>query len=301
MTRFSAALATIIVLALPAALQAQGGNLYVVPDGGQLHVAEPLLQLQERVTIERGPVDPNDARETRRQLQQLLTEHPPAVRIVLQADPSLIDRPDYLAPYPRLSAFLKQHPEVARDPAFFLGSAGFGFRSERTPQERALDSLESTMVGVAVFTAFMTVLLVLVSLVRQAMEHRRWARQSRVQTDVHTKILDRLQSNEDLMAYIQTPAGQRFLESGPSPRESAPPQAVAAPFGRILWSVQAGVMLIALGIALGLVQQNVMDEIKPAFQAMAIIAGGLGVGAVLSAAASYLISVRLGLLGVPKG
>jgi hypothetical protein len=223
------------------------------------------------------------------------------VRIVLQADPSLIDRPDYLTPYPRLAEFLKQHPEVARDPAFFLGSAGFGYQPDRTPQQQAMATLENTLTGVAVFTTLLTALFVVASLVRQAIDHRRWVRQSRVQTDVHTKILDRLQSNEELLAYIQTPAGQRFLESGPSPRESEPPPAVAAPFGRILWSVQAGVMLVALGVALWLVQRSAMEEIAPAFEAMGIIAGGLGVGAVASAAVSYVLSARLGLLGAPKG
>jgi hypothetical protein len=302
MTRVSTALVTIIALGLPAGALAQGREIYISPDGRQMRLDDGVTRLQERVPIERVPLDPNDARETRRQLQRLLTEHPPNLRLVLQADPSLISRPDYLAPYPRLAEFLKQHPEVARDPAFFLGSGVVSLvdRSERTPQERALDTLEGMLAGVAAITVFLTALFVIASLVRQAIEHRRWVRQSRVQTDVHTKILDRLQSNEDLLSYIQTPAGQRFLESGPSPRESAPP-AVAAPFGRILWSVQAGVMLAALGVALWLVQGSVMEEVKPAFQAMGIIAGGLGVGAVLSAGVSYLISARLGLLGVPKG
>ena len=59
--------------------------------------------------------------------QQLLREHPPAVGEVLQPDPSLMSRPDYLAPYPRLAAFLKQHPEIARNPR--SSSAGSGTTS----------------------------------------------------------------------------------------------------------------------------------------------------------------------------
>ena len=56
--------------------------------------------------------------DTRMQLTQLLRQHPPAVGEVLQRDPSLLNRPDYLAPYPALVAFLQQHPEIARNPSY---------------------------------------------------------------------------------------------------------------------------------------------------------------------------------------
>ena len=54
------------------------------------------------------------------------------------------------------------------------------------------------------------------------------------QAEVHTKFLDRFSSNEDLLAYIQTPVGRRFLESGPAPvADDVRP--VGAPFSRILF------------------------------------------------------------------
>ena len=268
---------------------------FPVPAFAQLSDSETFIEAQVR--------DPNDARQTRRLLQQLLLEHPPAVRVVLQADPSLLNRKDYLAPYPRLAAFLEQHPEVARDPAFFFG-VGPGYSvirtpDDRTPQERALGVLENVLVGTAFFIVAMTVLLVLGALIKQAIEHRRWVRQSRVQTEIHTKILDRLQSNEDLLAYIQTPAGRRFLEAGPSPQDAAPPH-VGAPFARMLWSVQAGVVLASLGVGLWIVQRSVMDEAAAIFHALGVIALMLGLGAILSAAASYVLSARFGLLGSPR-
>jgi hypothetical protein len=246
-------------------------------------------------------LDPNDARQTRQLLQRLLGEHPPSVRLVLQTDPSLLNNPTYMAAYPRVEAFLKQHPEIARDPAFFFGAGGYGFVvQDRSPQERALSVLEEVLVGLALFIGFLTVVIVLASLIRQAIEHRRWLRQSRVQTDVHGKILDRLQSNDDLLAYIQTPAGRRFLESGPSPQQEEP-RTVAAPLNRILWSVQLGVMLVALGVGLWLVQRTVMPEIAPAFHAMGVVTLTLGLGAVVSAGTSWFLSSRLGLFGTSKG
>jgi hypothetical protein len=253
--------------------------------------------------VESGKVlDSKDARRVWGELQTLLAQHPPNLRTVLQADPSLLNRPDYLAPYPRLVEFLKQHPEVSRDPAYFLGrpDEAWSRRDESDAERRsrrAYDTLQGVLGGLAVLTGFMTTLFVVGALVRQALTQRRWARQSRIQTEVHTKILDRLQSNDELLAYIQTPAGQRFLQSGPSPvAEADPPRAMAAPFGRIFWSVQAGIILLALGIGFSLVQRNVPAEIAPAFNAMGVIVAALGLGAIVSGGVSYLLSARFGLL-----
>jgi hypothetical protein len=69
---------------------------------------------------------------------------------------------------------------------------------------------------------------------------------------------------------------------------------MAAPFGRIFWSVQAGIILLALGIGFWLVQRNVAEEIAPAFSAMGVIAAALGVGAIASGGVSYLLSARFG-------
>ena len=48
-------------------------------------------------------------------------------------------------------------------------------------------------------------------LVRSAIDYRRWLRAMKIQTEAHTKIVDRLASNEDLLAYMQSAAGQRSI------------------------------------------------------------------------------------------
>jgi len=230
-----------------------------------------------------------NAEMTRQELQQMLWQLPPAVRGVLQYDPTLVERPDYLAPYPSLQAFLKQHPEVARNPAFFFGSPGYG----RGPNPT--EALAAILAGTGLFIAFMTILVTFGSVARQVVDYRRWVRHTRMQLDVHTKILDRMQSNEDLLAYVQTSGGRNFLEftpAGPTPE----PRVSSAPFGRILWSVQAGVVLAALGIGLRYAQGNVPEEIVPAFTVLGIIVMSLGLGAVISAIVAYVLSSRLGLL-----
>jgi hypothetical protein len=45
---------------------------------------------------------------------------------------------------------------------------------------------------------------------------------SKVQTEVHTKIVDRFTANDDLLAYIQSPAGSKFLESSPIHLDAGP-------------------------------------------------------------------------------
>ena len=69
-----------------------------------------------------------------------------------------------------------------------------------------------------------------------------------------------------------------------------------APFGRILWSVQAGVVLASLGIGLRYAQGHVPEEIVPAFTVLGVIVMSLGFGAVMSAVVAYVLSSRLGLL-----
>jgi hypothetical protein len=70
----------------------------------------------------------------------------------------------------------------------------------------------------------------------------------------------------------------------------------SVPLGRILWSVQAGVVLAALGIGLSFAQGTVPEEVMPGFTVLGIIVMSLGIGAVISAVIAYILSARLGLL-----
>jgi len=55
-------------------------------------------------------VDERDARETRERIREVLNQYPPSVGQVLRLDPSLLSKPDYMASYPTLAAFVAQHP-----------------------------------------------------------------------------------------------------------------------------------------------------------------------------------------------
>jgi hypothetical protein len=233
-----------------------------------------------------------DADSTRDQLQNLLQQLPPNVRRVLQLDPSLAERSEYLALYPQLQAFIKVHPEITRNPAYFFGNPDEQFNRRR---DDPIEWFAGILAGMGVFIVVMTILVFFGLLVRQTVDYRRWVRQTRLQNEVHTKILDRMQSNDELLAYVQTPAGRHFLEFTPISTESAP-KTVSAPLSRILWSVQAGVVLAALGLGFRYAQSNVPEEIVPAFTVLGVVVMALGLGAVVSAVVAYLLSARLGLL-----
>ena len=237
-----------------------------------------------------------NADQTRAELQELLRQHPSNLWMVLAADPTLAN-PDYLAPYPLLLNFIEQHPEVARNPTYFFGSADIvrAMRFSQQPQDRSFQMFEMVMAGFAVVLGVGAFIGVVTWLIRFFFDHRRWLRVTRTQTEVHSKLLDRLSNNEDLMAYMQSPAGRRFLESAPIALDDQP-KAMAAPMSRILLSLQAGVVLASLGVGFFLAQSRFPEDMGEGFYIIGILVAALGVGFALSAAVSFLISSRFGLV-----
>jgi len=244
--------------------------------------AQPKHQAPE-VTIQ-------DAQQTRGELNDLLQKYPPAVGRVLAIDPSLLGNGPYLEPYPALKSFLDAHPEISRNPSFYL--------ADHEPRSRANDPTaemwRQTMGDLTGFIAGGMAIGMVVWLMRTFVDYKRWSRMARVQTEAHTKLLDRFTANEDLLRYIQSPAGAKFLESAPIPLDSGP-RTVGAPMGRILWSVQGGVVMIAGGIGLEIIATRATDSAQP-LMALGALALSLGVGFVASAAISFVLSRRLGLI-----
>src|SRR5439155_5045358 len=130
-------------------------------------------------------------------------------------------------------------------------------------RSQTVNAIENIFIGLEVLLGVMTAILTLAWITKSAIEHRRWLRATKIQTDAHNKIVDRLSSNEDLLAYMQSPTGQRFLSASlgvPSAADLAPPQIVGAPFNRILWSVQAGIVVAAAGLGLWIAKNGVIEE-----------------------------------------
>jgi hypothetical protein len=74
------------------------------------------------------------------------------------------------------------------------------------------------------------------------------------------------------------------------------PRNVGAPLGRILWSVQIGLVLAAGGVGFRMVSSGLTDEASLPIKVLGGVAIALGIGFVLSATISYMISRKLGLI-----
>lgn len=285
----SLALAPLMLGAQIASIEAQTP---APPSGTTQSVVEqpaPVVQIR---------TDPVEAREIRQRLHELFRQYPPSLAEVLRLDPSLLTSENYLATYPALRVFLAQHPEVVRNPAYFIGTEHVRAWEDFGPRAEAVRVWSRVVEGFQIMTVFTLVTGAIIWLVKMLIDHRRWLRQSKTHTEVHTKLLERFTNHEDLLAYIQSPTGRRFLESAPiSVEADAPSRPVGAPFGRIFWSVQAGTVLLLTGLGLQFVgQRQPWEEIAQPLWSMGILVVAVGLGFLISAGASYFLSRRLGLL-----
>ena len=247
-----------------------------------------------RDTAPAAVIDTQDAEDTRRRLDDILKAYPSTLPRILRMDPTLLDDAEYLKPYPALGSFLSGHPEIRHNPQYFFAQYGENQYGRMTPQDRAIDMWRNTIEGFTIGTVVLLITSGVLWLIKTLIDQRRWSRLSKVQTEVHTKILDRMSSNEELLAYIQTPAGRRFLESTPISVDA--PRALAAPISRILWSAQAGAVLTVLGIGITIVSRTTLEEVAPPLAAIGAVILALGIGFLVSAVLAYLLTRRLRLM-----
>lgn len=110
---------------------------------------------------------------------------------------------------------------------------------------------------------------------------------TKLQAGLQTKLLEKFGSGQELLAYIQSDAGKRFLQSLTMEQRT--------PYGRILGAAQVSVILVLLSFALLFLRGRVSGAEEPLLVFGAITLS-LGVGFGLSAAVSYYLSKSFGLL-----
>ncbi len=262
---------------LPQELRARGAQAPVLPTG----------------------LDGREADELRNDLREVLRQYPPTLARVFRLDPSLMASPDYLAPYPAVAAFFQAHPEVPRHPDYFLSFIGeSGWSEPRSVDEQLRQqgmSMQRQLIeGLSIAIVVGALATGVVWLVRLFISHRRWIRATRLQSELNNRLLERMGSNEQLLAYLQSQAGQQLMAMPVTVEPSVP--TMAAPFSRILWAVQAGIVLISGGVGFLVIRRYVIEEAGQAMMTIGVLAIAVGMGFALASVASYLLSQRFGLL-----
>ena len=252
-----------------------------------------------------------DLATTQDQLIKLLRESPTLTTVVAH-DPSLLANQEYVQRNnPQLAQFLQSHPEIPLNPDYYLFTNIPGDNGPReqileravwpelVPVERPRPLLESISNDIAPLIVFVGVCIVLVWLVRIVVENRRWNRVFKLQMDVHSRLIDKFSTNQELFEYMQTEAGKRFLEAAPIPisYDAGPdisprmPNAVA----RVLTPLQLGIVLSLLGAGL-LAIRHAQTEMDIPMLVLGTLILMPGLGFIISAGVTWFLAGRLGLM-----
>jgi hypothetical protein len=235
-----------------------------------------------------GPLLPVPLRDS---FTELLRQHPYELSSILILDPNLMLNEQFMTGYPEVAKFIAAHPEIPRNPRFYLAE----FRDVETRSSAAsIFEPLAAIFGITLFAYGIT------WLIRTFIEQKRWTRLSRQQSEVHNKILDRFGTSAELLDYVRSEAGSKFLESAPIPLHAERP-AQSAPMSKIMWTIQAGIVAVAGALGLMLVGLRFEGENASGFFSLGAIAFCVGGGFIVSAFVSLFLSRRLGLWQGPAG
>jgi len=255
-----------------------------------------------------APATPQDLGATQQRLMQLLRVSPNLAEVV-SSDPALLADQQYVAKSnPELATFLQQHPEIGRNPEFWL------FSNLRTPQQERYPILEPrrglvpprdsrgagldrVMSDVAPMIVLVVLLCALAWVIKTLVENRRWTKAFTLQSEVHGKLIDRFATNQELLGYMETDAGRRFLEATPIMTETDSrrmPNLVS----RMIATLQVGLVLTLLGAGL-LSLKNVVGDVGTSMLVLGIVALMPGIGLILSAGVLWVLGKRLNLMEPP--
>jgi hypothetical protein len=254
-----------------------------------------------------APVSDQEVADTQEQLIKLLRLSPTLTSVVAH-DPSLLSNQDYVSRNnPQLAQFLATHPEVARNPEFYLFT-NVNPRDGRRDQalQRAVwpdiswsqgnsSRPEETIAPIAALAAFACFLGALIWMIRVFLENRRWGRIFKLQSEVHGRLIDKFSSNQELALYMGTDAGKRFLEAAPISAGLEPEQRMPNAVARVLTPLQIGIVLVLLGAGF-LLLRHTRPEMEIPMLVLGTVALMPGLGFIISAGITWVLAGRLGLM-----
>ncbi len=120
-----------------------------------------------------------------------------------------------------------------------------------------------------------------------------WQRRQHVKlvTDFNNRVLERLGSMKELSEFLHSDGGDRLMKVLTAERASFGPR------DRILVSVQTGVVFVTVGLGLFFVGGRATGDEHEALRVISAIVLSLGVGLILSSAASFWGARHLGMFG----
>ncbi len=220
----------------------------------------------------------------------------PVLTSVVERDPSLLGNAEYVNhSNPELGKFLTEHPEIAKNPDFYLFS-GFPAQGGRRvqalerkvwpendggrPEDPAYRMIEQGFMPVIAFLGFLGAVA---WLLQMFLANRRWQRVFKTQMDVHGKLIDRFGTSRELIQYMESEAGKRFLEAAPIPVNFESDQKVPSVVGRVLMPLQIGAVMTLLGAGLLFARHSFTHGLQSVLLLAGIVILIPGLGFILSA------------------
>lgn len=124
-------------------------------------------------------------------------------------------------------------------------------------------------------------------MLKMGLETRQRSKLMKYQYDLQTKLLEKFNNTQELMEYLQGDAGQQFLISATAEK--------ADPRGKILGSIQTGLVLLTGGAAF-MFLRNQIAEAEEGFVLIGTLGVALGIGFLLSAGVAYVLSKNWGMI-----
>jgi hypothetical protein len=240
------------------------------------------------------------------QLLQELRVSPTLAEVVAR-DPSLLSNAEYVnRNNPELGRFLQAHPEIAHNPDFYLFNNLHGEHEQPSQTlERKLwpemsgqrpSGVDQELIDYGVpFLVFVCILGALLWLTHVLLENRRWGRIFKLQTDVHGKLIERFGTSQEVLTYMSTDAGKRFLEATPIAVGFERQAPVPSPVARVLTPLQIGVVMTLLGVGLLSLRHSVSDG-GGALLVIGTVVLMPGLGFIISAGITWVLARHLGLM-----
>ncbi len=253
----------------------------------------------------------------------------PTLTDVVSIDPSLLaDQPYVNRNNPELARFLSAHPEIARNPDFYLFSKlslnprdrrdqalrravwpdlvppapsrnewqqqYYAYQNtEAAQKERAENFEREKQEYILAALVFLCIFGALLWLIHMFVENRRWNRNLKLQNEVHSRLIDKFTSSEELVAYMETEAGKRFLEGPPLSLGGETTQHTSNPMARMLTPLHVGIVLALLGAGLLMLPRH---NAEMGTLVLGVLALMPGIGFILSTAVTWVLARRLGLM-----